>query len=614
MYLERLAVDNWLHHRLYLHYLDRELGSSVGFKPDEVDLREVTCCLLVASPLPLFCGLSPLHETTYQIGDAPRFFAQIERAGHLLTLSSHITNEEFLGARRDAYRHDRSRYPMYFEEQSNPLEQVRPVPGIAGSTTLFLQDEFLKWVAVPPAHLRTSVSDKSDRNKMLKAVEKAIKRRGQEAVTFALFKDRLGKLSKHPTICGIIRREISTKYTQHYRTSQGGELPTGIRGLEVYDPVTSMFPFYDLPLLKTIFGYLCIAELFTPQRWDEFLARRGQDEHMLFADRLRVFIAGVCGAARVRYPCEPNPAIRDRLRQHAIHQLRDERPSSLPDRSVIDLLFAASVRLGNIIKRGLETPEFATGALPMEQQIKATSPTPILLAVATEIEHDTVLTAAKAEGLPAPQRRFIGDHTYFALGVLGGCELFLVKCEAGAGGVGGALATLIDAVRDVQPYSIIMPGIAFGFKEDTQAMCDVLLSKQIMLYDLKRVTEKEGEVRVTPRGDRASSSPRLYDRFWNGARDWSNAKVHDGLILSGDTLVDSQSFKEELHKLEPDAIGGEMEAAGVYVAALKGHIDWIIVKAICDWGQNKDKKYQKPAAENAVGLVFHVIKQGGLKR
>jgi nucleoside phosphorylase len=587
----------------------------VDFKPGEALIRDVTYCLLIVSPMPLFCGLSPLYETTHKVGDIPRFVAEIERAGHLLALSSHVTNEEFLSARRDAYRHDHSRYPMYFEEQSSPLEKIRPVPGMGGSTTLFLQDEFLKWTAVPPDHLRISISDKSDRKKMLKAVEKAIKRRGREAVTFALFKDRLGKLSKHPKVCGTIRREISAKYTQHYRTSQEGELPTGIRGLEVYDPVTSMFPFYDLPLLKTIFEYLRVGELVTPQRWHEFLARRGQDEHMLFADRLRVFIAGVCGAAGVTYPCPPNPPTRDRLCQTAIRFLREERQSSWPDRSVIDILFAAAGHLGTIIKRGLETPGFAAGAFPMEQQIKATSPTPILLAVAAEIEHETVLAAAKAEGLPEPQRRFIGDHTYFILGVLGGCELFLVKCEAGSGGVAGSLATLNDAVRDIRPYSIIMPGIAFGLKKDKHQLCDVLLSKQMMAYDLKRVTEKEdGSVTITPRGDRTSASPRLHDRFWGGSRDWKVAKVHDGLILSGDTLVDSANFKEGLLKLEPEAIGGEMEGAGLYVAALKGHIDWIIVKAICDWGENKDKKHQKPAAENAVGLVFHVIKQGGLKQ
>jgi nucleoside phosphorylase len=57
-----------------------------------------------------------------------------------------------------------------------------------------------------------------------------------------------------------------------------------------------------------------------------------------------------------------------------------------------------------------------------------------------------------------------------------------------------------------------------------------------------------------------------------------------------------------------------MEAAGVYVAGLKGHVDWIIVKAICDWGENKEKGHQAPAAKNAVELVFHVIKKGVLRR
>jgi nucleoside phosphorylase len=611
----RPTVEHWLHHRLYLHYFDRELGTSVDFKPDEKLIREVTCCLLIASPVPLFCGLSPLYETTYKIGDIPRFVTQIENSGHLLALSSHTTNPEFLSARRDAYRHDRLRYPMYFEEQSSPLELIRPTPGMGGSTTHFLHEEFLKWVAVPPPDLKASVSDNSDHKKVLKAVEKALKRRGKEAITFALFRERLGNLGRHPRICGFIQREISTKYTQHYRLSQEGEIPTGIRGLEVYDPVAGMFPFYDVPLLTTIFRYLRAGEMVTPRRWDEFLARRGQIEHMLFADRLRVFIAGVCGAAGVNYPCPANAVTRERLRQSAIRFLRDEQEASWPEKTVADLLYAAAFRLGNIIKRGLDSTGFARGALPMEQEIKASSPTPILLAVAAEVEHATVLAAANAEGLPAPQRLFIGDHTYFALGVIGGCELFLVKCEAGAGGVGGSLATLNDAVRHIQPYSIIMPGIAFGLKPDNQQLCEVLLSKQIMAYDLKRVTEdKDGVVTITPRGDRPSASPRLHDRFWSGSRDWKVTKVHDGLIFSGDTLVDSPSFKKDLLKLEPEAIGGEMEAAGVCVAAVKGHIDWIIVKAICDWGENKDKKYQEPAANNAVCLVFHVIKQGGLKR
>ena len=113
---------------------------------------------------------------------------------------------------------------------------------------------------------------------------------------------------------------------------------------------------------------------------------------------------------------------------------------------------------------------------------------------------------------------------------------------------------------------------------------------------------------------RASTPPRLHDRFWSGSRDWKGAATHFGLIVSGDKLVDSKKFRDQLLLLEPEAIGGEMEAAGVYAAALKGRRDWIIVKAIVDWGADKDKKYQPSAAKNAADLVFHVIAKGGIRR
>ena len=63
----------------------------------------------------------------------------------------------------------------------------------------------------------------------------------------------------------------------------------------------------------------------------------------------------------------------------------------------------------------------------------------------------------------------------------------------------------------------------------------------------------------------------------------------------------------------PEAIGGEMEGAGVYAAA--GKTDWILVKAICDWAdgtKHVDKEArQKAAATNAAELVVEAIGQGG---
>ena len=584
-------INYGLHHRLYLHYFDRELGTSVGFMPDERLIREVTCCLLIASPAAaILWPLPRLGNLLPMIGNIPRFVAELENSGHLVALSSHPTRAEFLTARRGSLR-ARPRPDTRCISTSNygPLELLRPSPPRGGSATEYLHHDFLRWSADPPDHLNTWLPDKSDRKKVLKAVAKALKKRDHEAITFALFRGRLDDLKKHPKVRGLLQREISTRYTQHYRISEEGEIPTGIRGLEAYDSVADMFPFYDVPLLSTIIYSLRAEALVVPDRWDEFLALRGQDDHLLFADRLRMFIAGVCGDARINYPCEATSARREALRQAAVRLLRTEPIVPLPEKTVRDLLYACWFRLNRIIQCGHDSRGFARVALTMEQEIKDASPTTILLTVATEVEHTAVLEAAKEADLPQYQRRFVGDHTYFALGILGGCELLLIKCEAGSGGVGGSLATLNDAVRDIKPYSIIMVGIAFGTRPDKQKLREVLVSKQMMAYDLKRVTEDpDGTVTITPRGDRTSASPRLYERFWAGSRDWTVSKVHPGLILSGDTLVDSKSFKEQLLEKEPEAIGGEMEGAGLYVAAIKGHIDWIIVKAIVDSGREQE--------------------------
>jgi nucleoside phosphorylase len=185
----------------------------------------------------------------------------------------------------------------------------------------------------------------------------------------------------------------------------------------------------------------------------------------------------------------------------------------------------------------------------------------------------------------------------------------------GLGWSGGSLLTVHESLDVLDPSAVIMVGIGFGCKPDKQQVGDVLISRQVMSYEPQRVTGKLfEETKITPRGDRISASPRLIDRFRAGQVGWTKAGVHFGLLLSGEKLIDSPVFKAHLLQLEPEAIGGDMEAAGVLAAAYKGKVDWIIAKGIADWAEAKDKKDQGKAAANAVDLVFHVIRQGGLVR
>jgi hypothetical protein len=77
--------------------------------------------------------------------------------------------------------------------------------------------------------------------------------------------------------------------------------------------------------------------------------------------------------------------------------------------------------------------------------------------------------------------------------------------------------------------------------------------------------------------------------------------------------VDNIDFRQQLLDLEPEAIGGEMEGSGLYVACQDPTVDWVLVKSICDWAdgnkaQDKEER-QQLAAENAASFVLYMLQR-----
>jgi len=255
---------------------------------------------------------------------------------------------------------------------------------------------------------------------------------------------------------------------------------------------------------------------------------------------------------------------------------------------------------------------------------KATGPevpdTDLLLVTVTKIEVEALLAGFGTTATKS--RRIIDNKTYYDLGEIGGSRILMVRSEMGSGGVDGSFPTIDDAIRTLDPGAVIMVGIAFGVDPDKQRIGDVLVARQLQGYDLKKVgTDIESEDRaeiVLLRDDRPSCSPRLLDRFRHGELDWQGAGRAFDLMLSGSSLVDHIDYRDQLKKLVPEAVGGEMEGVGLYAAAHRHKVDWILVKAICDFAdgnKKKDKKQrQQLAAANAVAFVTHVLKLGGLAK
>ena len=241
-----------------------------------------------------------------------------------------------------------------------------------------------------------------------------------------------------------------------------------------------------------------------------------------------------------------------------------------------------------------------------------TSIADVLLITATEVEARAILDSCSQKTLC-----FIGNRTYYDLGSIGGARTFMAQSEMGSDGLSGSRFTVDDGINALSPSAVLMVGIAFGLNEEEHHLGDILVSRQLLAYNNQRIGRTlDGKPVIRFRGDRISAPTWLLDRFKTGRNTWSSPpNVHFGLIFSGSRLIANQDVRDALRQTESEAIGGEMEGVGLYEAAQRRNVGWLLVKAICDWAdsnkaQDKEKR-QKEAAENAARFTLHVIQQGG---
>jgi type I restriction enzyme, R subunit len=243
----------------------------------------------------------------------------------------------------------------------------------------------------------------------------------------------------------------------------------------------------------------------------------------------------------------------------------------------------------------------------------------ILLISVTSIEGKAVLHVFSKETGTKASIVDIGNHAFHDLGLVNGLRVAMVQSEMGSVGLGASLQTVHEAIVTTQPGAVIMVGVAFGSNSAKQQIGEILVSKQIASYEPQRVGVKAGKRNLVSRGTRADASTKLLSHFRACDLSWDPkpTKVRFGLILSGEKLVDNPQFRTNLLKDEPEALGGEMEGAGLYAACQNANCDWILVKGICDWADgNKDNSIkdedQELAALNAAKFVFHALKTGNL--
>lgn len=233
----------------------------------------------------------------------------------------------------------------------------------------------------------------------------------------------------------------------------------------------------------------------------------------------------------------------------------------------------------------------------------------ILLVTVNQTETNALLEAFKGLTATGPILRQVEDRSYLDLGEVRSQRIWHMTCQMGAIGVGGSLQDISKAINTLSPRAVIMVGVAMGTDKKKQKIGDVLVSRKITMYEPRRVGSRN-----VLRGDRTSSSAFLLSRCQSATSVWKPdpaVEVQFGPFLTGEKLVDDKRLRADLLSDEPEAIGVEMEGAGLYVACVDAGVPWIMAKGICDWGDGKKSfrktSRQKLAAKNAATYVAHIL-------
>ena len=600
---------------IYLHFLDRELASSVNANVMQSSIEELMATILVCTSEPLYCSLSLIYETGSIFKNVFDLLFFLIKQSQLLPINSHPTVSEFYETRRIIYSHDRDRYPIYFnEKQSNILcNGSVPILHKRISTTNALRKNIVA-ISSNQKTFETSTHQNAflDYDIIRRAIENGLKRIENKAITFTAFSDYFPPERKKADEF-FIRRLISDYYSSHYINFLKASIITGIPEFSYYDYLAVDFPLHDYVLLnffKNKFIKL-IPRHFEKNLIHQITISRGSAEHLNFIEIIRKYIKVLFQKFRTTKNFNSNEFItlRNLILEYLSANLSDSKIKIGSDLSnIVDVYkefsqnlqysFNALCRLDDEFKQAFKNVSF------MENR----RVTKILICTATDIESETLYDIAKSKGF-SPNVESFASFSAISFGPVKDCEVFFCQSQKGSIGAGSSCLTTYDAIEEIRPNFVLSLGIAFGANDEKQSIGDILVSSQVQCYEPARV----GADKIIPRGDRMPADPILLNRCDTAKLTWHGSKVHTGLILSGEKLVDSPEFKKMLLDIEPEAIGGEMEGAGIIAACYRKNVPWVIIKGICDWAENKESDSQSLASLNTFEFFWHILDGEGWK-
>lgn len=595
---------------IFLHVLDRELQESLDRPLPESEIMDLIRIGLLASKF-VFASYSHVCESSQLYPRANAELCFLQEQGAVLFLLADENIDSFFAKREKRYFKDKGRYPFYFDRSQ--IKALLPRAECIQRTTSSTEYIRQGLCYLLKEDLRVSRLPAAGDPYVLEVIDQYLPSpNSKQALTAHTFQKGFQnrKIFKRFEDSAPAQRKLQATLTSLHGKSIIAEthstIFTNIPGCQQYDGLGTgnyySFPLYQA-FLRPLLGNKAILKNIA-------LYHKQLEEIVLF--RENHFFSHFCGMiyTLVQQTIEHKNSSYDFMLPYDIwlKQLCSQVEEAVyyaTGGKVFDSVTpeAAQAYLKQL-KLALQRTIFKGGANVDNFEPTQNQKVVLILTVNAE-EHKAFLDELTRK--KTPYSAVVGKNNVYFRAEWKNHTLIILKCMPGSVGPASSTLAVQEAISEFKPAAVIACGVAFGCKPEKEHLGDIMVSKQLWQYDPQKVTETS----IIRRGDKATASASLLQRFSSAVVLWEKANpdvsVHIGLLASGEVLANSDDFLAELKLSEPEIIGGEMEGAGVLSAAEREKCDWIIVKAICDWGAKKTDDYQPQSAQNAAQYVLYVL-------
>ena len=187
----------------------------------------------------------------------------------------------------------------------------------------------------------------------------------------------------------------------------------------------------------------------------------------------------------------------------------------------------------------------------------------------------------------------------------------IVLSLSGIGKVNAAVATTL-VIQHFSPDYIINTGSAGGIGQGVR-VGDVVIGNEAAHHDVDASVFGYAYGQVPQLSARFGAHEKLINAAIQAASVFQAAKVHQGLIVSGDCFVHHQEHIAQIKEHFADAQAVEMEAAAIAQTCVLFNVPFVIIRAISDSAEEKAEisfeEFLKVAAQHSAQMVMNLMEQ-----